>query len=228
MKTSNKCLTVLMVALFLGTALLILVERMFLGHEPPVVTVEVTESRETQGGDSSLAVVPGDGVQWNRVTLGLKRSFTRGIIEDSSIFKDIHLAFVDSYCWTGPFFKALKGTQMFCFGLRYRKINADSLKPKDSNGYINDNIYIHIEKNKENQPSTEASAYTKNILKAVESPHGVWNYWMSDAACCRWAKGRWHTHISVELQSCGNDSAKTIQLRDQIRDRLFAYYKRLN
>jgi hypothetical protein len=224
MKTSNKCLSILIVALFLGTALLIIVERMLLGHEPAIVAAKVADAEKTQAWDSSLAVVPGDGVVWNRVTLGLRRSFRRGIIEDSSIFKDMRLTFMDSWCWTG-FFKPLNRSTFGWFGLRYKKTDSDSLKPADSEGYVNDCIYIHIIKYKENRPSYEVDAYKKNILKAMESPHGVWNYWNYQSAWCEWRKGRWFSQIEVTLKSCGNDSAKTLELRDQIRDRLFAYYK---
>ena len=59
MKTSNKCLSVLIVALFLGTALLMGVVRMLMGREPAAVAAEIVDAGADQSGDSSVAVVPG-------------------------------------------------------------------------------------------------------------------------------------------------------------------------
>jgi hypothetical protein len=228
-KTSNKCLSVLIVVLFLGTASFMGVERMLMGHEPAAAAVatEIIDAEAHQSGDSRSAVVPGDGIRWNHVTLGLSHSFKRGVIEDSSIFRDIHLKFVDCWCSSRPFFKPFTGSEMFWFGLRYRKTDSDSLKSEDSSDYGNDCIYIEAMKYKEKQPYHDVDAYKKNILKAVEYPHGAWNYWSSHASCSEWTKDRWSTWVRVQLESCGNDSAKTLELRDQIRDRLFAYYKTL-
>jgi hypothetical protein len=226
MKTSNKLIAALIATLFLGTAVYMAAERIYMEHDPALAEDKVTSHEVAQTGDSSGVAVPGNGVKWNRVTFGLRRSFRRGIIEDSSIFRDIRLTFSSSWYLTEePFYKASDRSFITWCGLSYRKNDSDSIKPDDSGGYIDNSIRIHFLKYKRNQSSHEDDAYKKNILKAVESPHGVWNYWEYKSAFCEWKKGKWSTMIQVPLLSCCNDSAKTLELRDRIRERLFSYYK---
>jgi hypothetical protein len=227
MKTSNKILTPLALLMFLGIALLMVVTRMFLGYEPDNNASKAPASIPALAVDSSQAVSPAGNVRWHRVTLGLRKSMWRGVIEDNSIFKDLDLTYVNSSCWIRPLFRPFNESRTYSFGLQYRRILPDTVRLETSDGYVNDNIYIQFHKYNKNQTSHETDLYKKVQLKAVESPHGVWNYWSFDAACCEWKKGRWYTHIDVQLGSCGRDSAKAVELRDKIRDRLFAYYKTL-
>jgi hypothetical protein len=228
MKTSNKLITALIATLFLGTSAYMAAERIFMERDPSISVDKTADSENVQAGDSSGAVVPGNGVKWNRVTLGLRRSFRRGIIEDSSIFRDIRLTFSDGWTlMTMPFYKRSDKSYIAWFGLSYRKNDSDSIKPKDPGDYWEEAIRIHFIKYKENRPSHEVATFKKILTKSVESPYGVWNYWEFKSSFCEWTKGRWHVIVRVPLQSCGNDSVKTLELRDQIRDRLFAYYKTL-
>jgi hypothetical protein len=228
MKTSNKLIAALIATLFLGTAVYMTAERIYMEHDTALAEDRVADPEKTPAEDSSGAVVPGNGVKWNRVTLGLRRSFRRGIIEDSSIFRDIRLTFSDGWSqMTIPFYKRSDESYITWFGLSYRKNDSDSIKPEDPGDNWEETIRIRFIKYKENRPSREVATFKKILTKSVESPYGVWNYWEYKSAFCEWTKGRWHVIIQVPLESCGNDSVKTLELRDQIRDRLFAYYKTL-
>jgi hypothetical protein len=228
MKASDKILGTVILALFVGSGLLKTAERIFLFCESGYGNTLDSKAEKSQTCDSTCAVAPGDGVKWNRVTLGLRRSIKRGIIEDGSIFKDIHLDYFDHGAWNQPFFKPYQGSEICCISFEYLNAEPDSVKeePAEENGYHF--IFIHITKYKPGHRPDAIHEYIKiNKFKAIESPPGVWSYRTQNDFYCEWFAGSWLTQIDIPLYSCGNDSAKTLELRDQIRDRLFAYYKTL-
>jgi len=228
MKTSDQCLSTLIATLFLGSALLLTAERLFMGLEPPIAAAKVADVENGQSGDSSQAVVPGDGVKWNRVTLGLRRSLQRGIIEDSSIFRDIRLKYFNNSCITRPFFRPLGKADCCWLWFSYLKAEPDSLKGGNAEPERYHFINVHVTKHRTANGSDSIHQYLiLHQAKAEERPPGVWNYRAFDGCWCEWRKGRWSTQIEVPLAVCGNDSAKAAELRDQVRDRLFAYYKNL-
>ena len=100
-------------------------------------------------------------------------------------------------------------------------------KESDSLKYSISGISVDIWKYKTKPESPRMFRYENAVFNELESLPGVWDFWMYQSACCEWARGMWITTVRVSLQCCGNDSAKTVQLRDKIRDRLFVYYRSL-
>ena len=49
-----------------------------------------------------------------------------------------------------------------------------------------------------------------------------------EAAVCQWVSGVWETAIRVPFSACDGDSIRALTLRDQIRDRIFEYYRGLS
>ena len=225
MKASDKILGIAILALFAGPGLLKTTERIFLSYEFGNGDALDSKSVKSEVCDSTGAVAPGDGVKWNRVTLGLRRSFKRGIIEDGNIFKEIPLDYSYHYVLDRPLFKPIGGSVICWIDFGYLNNEPDSLKKEDS---INRFIYIHITKYKTGQRPDAVHYYIKkNLLKAVEHPPDVWSYCSTNECGYEWFSGRWLTEIVIPISSCGNDSARAVELRDKIRDRLFAYYKTL-
>lgn len=227
MKTSNKWLSSMILVLFLAPASLKIVERMCLKLESGYSASGFADQQKDQPGDSTAVPAPADDVNWTRINLGLRRSFRRGIIGDSSIFRDLHLAYLGNSCSTGPYFRPFNDSWICLLGFDYKKIESDSVTEEGPGYQENNYIDIDILKYKNAQPSFSISEYKKKAYKAKEFQAGVWEYWMFDGACCEWTMGRWFTLIRVPLRVCGNDSARAVELRDKIRDRLFTYYKTL-
>jgi hypothetical protein len=215
MKTSDKLILSLISLLLLAPSFLKITERMCLRLEPPFSVPDFSGAAGAREGDSLVVTAPGDGVGWTRVTLGLRRSFKRGLIQDSSIFNDFNLVLSSNFCRTEPFFKPLDQKILCQLVFRYFPKGSDSLK------YSIPFISVEICRYKE-KPESPKMYWNK---KAVESSPGIWEYWTFGSACCDWALGTWSTTVRVSLQSCGKDSAKTVELRDKIRDRLFVYYQ---
>jgi hypothetical protein len=221
MKTSDKLILCLIFFLLLAPSFLKITERMCLKLEPPFSVPDFSGSAGAREGDTIVVTAPGDGVSWTRVTLGLRRSFTHGIIQDSSIFNDFNLEFLGNSCITRPFFKPFNQKTLCWLAFGYLPKESDSLKYRISG------ISVDIWKYKEKPESPRMFRYNNATFNEVESLPGVWNYWMHQSACCEWARGMWITTVRVPLQSCGNDSAKAVKYRDKIRDRLFVYYQSL-
>jgi hypothetical protein len=225
MKASDKILGIAILALFAGSGLLKTAERIFLSYESGYGNTSDSKAGKSMACDSASAVAPGDAVKWNRVTLGLRRSFKQGIIEDGSIFRDIPLDYSGHFAMTSPFFKPIGGSIICFIAFDYLNNEPDSLKKEDA---VNRFIYIHITKYKPGKRPDASHYYIKkSFMKAVEYPPDVWSYCSASECGYEWFSGRWLTEIVIPLSSCGSDSAEAIELRDRIRDRLFAYYKTL-
>jgi hypothetical protein len=228
MKTSDKFLGTVILALFLGSGLLKTAERISLGHESGYGNAAVANDEKPQVLDSTSVCAPGDGVKWNRVTLGLRRSFRRGIIDEGSIFRDIPLDYDYHSVMTRPFFQPFGGSTICWISFSYLIPVPDSAKKEPARGYANRFVFIHITKYRAGQRPDAIHDFMKKMhLKAVESAPGVWSYFNPWTCGCEWFSGRWLTEIIIPLASCGNDSARALELRDKIRDRMFAYYKTL-
>jgi hypothetical protein len=219
MKTSDKLLVCPILFLMMALSFLRIAERMCMRLEPPYSVPDLSGMARSRERDSILVTAPGDKVNWTRVTLGLRRSFRRGIIEDNSIFKDIRLGYSGNSCITSPFFGPF--TENILCWLRFSYVKTESDSWKSGTSYVS----IDIWKYKVKPESPKMFRYNNAVFKETESLPGVWDYWMNQSACCEWARGMWITSVRVPLQTCGNDSAKAVELRDQIRDRLFIYYR---
>jgi hypothetical protein len=230
MKTSNKWLSALVIAVFAANAGIMAVDRMLLAHEPATAETDAADIGKDPNAESEGGVVPADSVNWTRMTLGLRHSLRKKFNQDSSIFRDIGLVFYfNRFKRTGLSFIGKPGNNSICeLDFIYRKTGADSMRGRYPRFPGNDLISIDIAKYKKEEDPRVWEKMLVQYFKAEKSPAGTWEYWnQNNAACCGWTKGRWHTSISVPLEVCVRDSARTLELRDQIRDRVFAYYKKL-
>jgi hypothetical protein len=231
MKTSNKWLSILVIAVFAANAGIMTVDRILLAHEPAAAAVKKVDIGRNQDAESGSAVVPADGVNWTRITLGLRYSFWKKFNQESSIFRDINLdLYFNRFKKTGLSFIGKPGKNSIAeLDFTYRRIGADSKRDQQSRFPTDCFISIGISKyKKEEENPREREKMLSQYFRAVKSHSGVWEYWsQNNSACCSWTKGRWHTSISVPIEACGNDSAKAVELRDKIRGRLFAYYETL-
>jgi hypothetical protein len=231
MKTSNKWLSALVITVFTANAGILTVDRILLAHEPAAVAIKKVDIGMNQDAESDSVVVPADSVNWTRITLGLRYFFWKKFNQDSSIFRDIGLDFYfNRFKKTGLSFLGKPDRNTICeLDFTFRRAGTDTMRYQQSRFPPDYYISIGISKyKKEEENSQEWEKLLIQYFKAVKSPSGVWEYWNQyNSACCSWTKGRWHTSISVPIESCGGDSAKAIELRDKIRDRMFAYYKTL-
>jgi hypothetical protein len=228
MKTSDKCLLALILVLFLGSALLVTFSRLRLGYEPTARSAGAVAMEDRRLSDSSAVPVPGDGVRWNRIDLGLRNRFNRKIDETNSILKDIGLTYLhhsfyppSSEVRLRPFRKESEWPcRLIFFAYRRKEADITGLKAlPDDNPPM---IFVEISKYKAaGNPGRWYGAELKT------SPNGTKEGWVNGEAVCEWTRGRWGTAILVPFRSCTRDSAEAVALRDKIRDRLFAYYRTL-
>jgi hypothetical protein len=231
MKRSSRILIVCAAACFAFVTGWILSYRLLYRLDPPAAGLpESPAPGRRPGPGPNPGPAPQTGVSWRNLTLGLRKTGGHGVDESRSLFRDIPLYSCDfghigSYRFAPGNLFTPDIRRTLYFGFR-----AD---PPASGGWSDwrKTVSVLIQQTGPVRSSMDSLRLGMIRLTYRVKPFvrrdGVIFYWCNGDAVGEWAGSGWWTKITVPLESCGRDSARTDALRGKICERIIAYYAAL-
>ena len=206
--------------------------------------------------DSVHVIVPGAKIEWDAINFGVELRLFRPPKTEENIYKDIGLFFNErqpeqefdrdwGYC-SEPLLSgrpiALKDSIKTAGygGLRFQYFTENLAKAMEEgrweDSFWKQEVRIFVVKFQDLQ---SARSFWQNLRSEIEqigiarsfkqdSPGGsYWEFVSPKHTVSMWTKDLWFTYIKVPLVACDKDMEKAIELRDNIKDRIFRYYRRL-